>query len=231
MNLIFDIGFNRGEFTHECFRKYPKCKIVGVEANLRLCEDAPRHPNLTINHAVATDKIDQKVEFFIEPGQDGISTASKSFMENSRFTKGSLYLHPNSAHWLPPIEVNSTTVDNIIDRFGKPSLIKIDVEGYEYEVIRGLNQKSGQICFEWHEEGYDILLKTISHLRSIGYEKFGMIGYMEEGDVFERVTYSEKGDPYLEEPNEYFSWEELKEEMDTFCKPERRVDYGMIWCK
>ena len=77
MNLVFDIGFNRGEFTHECLRKYPDCRIVGIEANPILCEDAPRHPNLTIVHAVASDRADEKVEFFIEPAQDGISTASR----------------------------------------------------------------------------------------------------------------------------------------------------------
>ena len=231
MNLVFDIGFNRGEFTHECLRKYPDCRIVGIEANPVLCKDAPRHPNLTIVHAVASDRADEKVEFFIEPAQDGISTASKTFMENSRFTKGSSNLHPNSARWLAPIEVESTTVDTIIEEYGTPSLIKIDVEGYEYNVVKGLNQKSGQICFEWHEEEYDNLLKIVEHLQTIGYKEFGMIGYLEEGDIFEKITYSFKGDPYLEEPKEYFSWEELKEEIDKFCKPERRVDYGMMWCK
>jgi len=33
MKLIFDIGYNRGKFTKECFERYPECSVVGVEAN------------------------------------------------------------------------------------------------------------------------------------------------------------------------------------------------------
>ena len=37
MNLIFDIGFNRGEFTQECFKQHKNVQVVGVEANPNLC--------------------------------------------------------------------------------------------------------------------------------------------------------------------------------------------------
>jgi tRNA G46 methylase TrmB len=43
MNLIFDIGFNVGEFTQTCFNKYPNCNVVAVEANPTLVNNAPPH--------------------------------------------------------------------------------------------------------------------------------------------------------------------------------------------
>ena len=113
-------------------------------------------------------------------------------------------------------------IDNI-------KLIKIDVEGYEYEVLQGLSAKQKKICFEWHEEEEDTLYKIVEHLQNLGYSQYGIIGYFDEGDVFETATYSDKGDPYLEEPENYYSWEDLK--VEALIKPERRVNYGMMFVK
>lgn len=33
MNLVFDIDYNKGEFSKAILDKYPKCKVVDVEAN------------------------------------------------------------------------------------------------------------------------------------------------------------------------------------------------------
>ena len=43
MNLIFDIGFNVGEFTQTCFSKYPNCSVIAVEANPNLANNAFTH--------------------------------------------------------------------------------------------------------------------------------------------------------------------------------------------
>lgn len=231
MKLIFDIGFNKGEFTAVCIEKYPACEVVGVEANMDLFHRVRKKPYLTLLHKLVSHKDGEKIDFFIEFGQDGISTASQEFMQNSRFKKGSKYLSPNSAQWINMGKVETITLDTLIDTYGSPDVIKIDVEGYEYNVIAGLNKKAGKICFECHEEEKEKLHKTIKHLRKIDYNKFGFIGYFEEGDSFEKLTYSEVGDPYLIEPRGYFPWEEIESDLKKCFNPERRVNYGMIWCK
>ena len=43
MNLIFDIGFNVGEFTQTCFNKYPNCNVIAVDANPNLVNAASPH--------------------------------------------------------------------------------------------------------------------------------------------------------------------------------------------
>ena len=43
MNLIFDIGFNVGEFTQTCFNKYKECSVIAVEANPNLCNSVSQH--------------------------------------------------------------------------------------------------------------------------------------------------------------------------------------------
>ena len=230
MNLIFDIGYNKGEFASKCFKKHPSCQVIGVDANLSLIYNKQQMTEqLVLIHALVASGEKEYEDFYIEPYQNGISTASLNFMENSRFTRGSKNLPPNSANWSIKTQVRTTTLDQLIEKYGAPELIKIDVEGYEYEVLKGLSQKQNKICFEWHEEEYDTLLNIIKHLQSIDYNEFGVIGYFDEGSVFEKATYSERGDPYLEEPTAYYTWKELG--IEELVSPERRVNYGMMWCK
>jgi FkbM family methyltransferase len=47
------------------------------------------------------------------------------------------------------VEVPMTTLDNLIKKFGKPAFIKIDVEGYELEVLKGLSVDVDCISYEY----------------------------------------------------------------------------------
>jgi FkbM family methyltransferase len=233
MNLIFDIGYNEGEFTEACFTKYPTASVIAVEANPNLCNMLQRNFSLNYNflllNNLVSNVVGEGIDFYINPSASGISTASTHFMQNSRFTKGSKYIGENSTQWAPPIKVESITIDSMIERYGMPDLIKIDVEGYELNVLKGLTQKANDICFEWHEEEKDNLYQILEHLQSIGYTQFGVIGYFEEGDVFPTVTFSDKGDPYLEYPKNFYTLEDLQ--LDTMINSERRINYGMFFAK
>jgi hypothetical protein len=171
----------------------------------------------------------EEIDFYVSPYATGVSTASTEFMQNSRFTKGSKNVPKNSIKWNEPIKIQSITIDSMLERYGIPDLIKIDVEGYEYNVLSGLTQKVNDICFEWHEEESEQLYKILEHLKNIGYTEFGVIGYFDEGDIFEKATFSDKGDPYLEYPKNFYTLENL--ELNKLINPERRVNYGMFFAK
>jgi FkbM family methyltransferase len=232
MNLIFDIGYNVGEFSQTCFDKYPNCKVIAVEANPSLYENSNKNNqnnNLILLNYLVSNKDNEKLDFFVSPYATGVSTASLEFMENSRFTKGSKNLPEKSIKWADPIKINTITIDTLINKYGVPDLIKIDVEGYEYNVLLGLTKKINDICFEWHEEEYQNLCMILDHLENIGYKEFGIIGWFDEGDVFEKATFSEKGDPYLEYPKTFYSRKDL--EIEKLINSERRINYGMFFAK
>ena len=217
-----------GEFTQTCFQKYPDCKVIAVEANPSLCL-VKNEKNLTLLNYLVSNQDQTELDFYVSPNSTGVSTASTEFMKNSRFTKGSKNLSINSIKWNDPIKVKTITLDKMIEVYGKPDLIKIDVEGYEYDVLKGLSKKVNHICFEWHEEEYENLIKIINHLENLGYQDFGVIGWFDEGDIFEKATFSDKGDPYLEYPKNFYKKSEL--ELEKLIKSERRINYGMFFVK
>ena len=227
MNLIFDIGCNTGEFYSKCFEAYPGCKVIAIDANKDLIANASLRENLILVHSLVSNK-KEEVDFYIDHYQTGISTASEDYMGSSRFAKGSKHLKPYSGCWTRPVKVLSTTLDDLIEQYGSPDYIKIDVEGYEYEVLQGLSKKQNIISFEWHEEGLDVLNNCVNHLLGLGYEKFGICAYLDEGDVFEGITYDKGGDSYLKEPEDFYSWDVLKGFLYKSVNPDRRVNYGMF---
>lgn len=171
------------------------------------------------------------ISFHLSPMEPGIATASREFRMKSRFALGS-ELDPNPrSQWAPVsgIRVPSTTLDEIVEQHGSPDLIKIDVEGYEYEVLKGLSTRQNKICFEWTEEMPHVLHKGVEHLQSIGYQEFGIIGYFVEGQYSQTVTFNEQGDPFLVEPDNYYAWEEI--EIDEVIQPDRRINYGMLFAR
>lgn len=48
-----------------------------------------------------------------------------------------------------PIFVETDTLDHKIQKYGIPYYIKIDVEGYEFEVLKGLSKPIEIISIEW----------------------------------------------------------------------------------
>ena len=206
--LIFDIGANEGLFTDKCLATYDNIKIIVIEANPKLCEKLKLKYNnnesiIVLNYLVSNEG-NLFIDFYLSDA-DTISTASLDWINNSRFT--------NNYKWEKPIKVESASLDFLIKNFGNPDLIKIDVEGYELEVVKGLSSKEKEICFEWAEEQYDNINKTCEQLKKLGYLEFGFIF----------------GDEYLKKPNNYSSWE--NSEFHRQIDPRKKDKWGMIWVK
>ena len=53
-------------------------------------------------------------------------------------------------NWKRKATVPVLTVDSLISEFGLPYYVKIDVEGYELEVLRGLSTQPPLLSFEFH---------------------------------------------------------------------------------
>lgn len=52
-------------------------------------------------------------------------------------------------NWNEVVKIEMTTLDKLIEKYGIPAFIKIDVEGYEPEVLKGLSHPIKMISFEY----------------------------------------------------------------------------------
>lgn len=74
--------------------------------------------------------------------------------------------------WDQKIDVQITTLDNLVREYGVPRYVKIDVEGFEYEVISGLTQRVGVISFEFTDEFIGNAERLLRYLENLGYTRF-----------------------------------------------------------
>jgi FkbM family methyltransferase len=70
------------------------------------------------------------------------------------------------------IEINVLTLDDLISKYGRPVFIKIDVEGYESEVLKGLSQPVDYISFEVLSFNADLMEECLLILSKLGYAQF-----------------------------------------------------------
>jgi len=70
--------------------------------------------------------------------------------------------------WDKKQKVRITTLDDLIQQHGIPQFIKIDVEGFEYQVIRGLSHPIPLISLEFVSERIEPTLNCIDHLAILG---------------------------------------------------------------
>jgi FkbM family methyltransferase len=74
----------------------------------------------------------------------------------------------NNYNWDKTIKVQMTTLDKLICKYGLPSFIKIDVEGYELEVLKGLTNPVKMISFEYTvPEQITKVIECIEHIEKI----------------------------------------------------------------
>ena len=74
--------------------------------------------------------------------------------------------------WNRRIEVETTTLDLLIARFGVPSFIKIDVEGGEPAVLAGLAHAVPALSFEYLPRAIDQVQACLARLSRLGPYRF-----------------------------------------------------------
>jgi FkbM family methyltransferase len=74
--------------------------------------------------------------------------------------------------WNRTIEVETTTLDLLIERFGVPAFVKIDVEGSEPTVLAGLGLAVQALSFEYLPRALDEVKVCVTRLMALGPYQF-----------------------------------------------------------
>lgn len=163
--LVFDIGANVGIKT-ELFNKLGN-KVVAIEPQ-RYC------------YEILKEKFKNNVKVKIvnkgigsETGEAVLHTSSKyrgfSSLKES-WQKGTKY---DSFDGKEIIEI--ITLENLITEHGLPYFCKIDVEGFELEVLNGLQSKIHCLNFEFHRNLFELITKCLNRLDTLGYKLFNYV--------------------------------------------------------
>ena len=75
-------------------------------------------------------------------------------------------------NWERKQTISITTLDRLFLDYGQPAFIKIDVEGFEYQVVSGLSRPVRCLSFEFTPEFLDGTRKVISHLNRLGAPRY-----------------------------------------------------------
>ena len=92
---------------------------------------------------------------------------------------------PNLENITKVFAIETTTLDLLIEKFGIPKYIKIDVEGFEIEVLRGLSLLVPLISFEFFNNQLDRTLECIELLSKFGEIQFNLTSADESKFVLE----------------------------------------------
>ena len=143
--LVFDIGANVGTMTR-VFSALG-ARVVAVEPN----PDCARHIELAaygdkveVLHA-AVGEANGLAVLKVSDRKDKMSSVSEEWRaavsnENADYV----------GMWKREVTVPTVTLDALASRYGEPFYIKIDVEGYEEQVVKGLSQCPSLLSFEFN---------------------------------------------------------------------------------
>jgi len=178
INLIFDVGAHKGESINLFLKNMKVKNIVSFEAsplNFKFLENNKKNlekkfPNTKIiieNLALSSDG---RVVSFKQFNESSSSTINNINQESKYFKrKFNLLNIQNKKKIYESFKLKTETLDNYMyqNNFNRISFLKIDTEGYEYEILIGLKKKIKffyTIMFEHHYDNMIIKEYTFSDI-------------------------------------------------------------------
>jgi len=153
-SLCFDVGAHVGEQTEAMLAS--GARVVAFEPQPRCVAELTARCQPHREH------------LRICPSGVGATAGEATFFLSDNSVMSSFH-----ADWADPsanLRVPITTLDESIVRFGRPGYCKIDVEGWEHEVLKGLSQPLPLVSFEFHpgEREVQIARECLDRLAQFG---------------------------------------------------------------
>ncbi|MFG6666284.1 FkbM family methyltransferase [Halomonas sp. HNIBRBA4712] len=167
----FDIGAHLGDRS-AAFRALG-AKVVALEpqpALARWFRRVIKHDDVTLLPLAAG----------VEPGHAEIAISSanptlSTLAHDWRSRVGSQNAGFKRISWEQTLRVEVTTVDRLIDEYGMPCFIKIDVEGFEAEVLKGLSHPVAALSVEFVAGVLEVSHACVEEITRLGDYRFNAV--------------------------------------------------------
>jgi FkbM family methyltransferase len=156
--LAFDIGANHGAHSEQMLNRGARVVVVEPQASLAR-ELAARFPGATVLRLAVSDKPGQAT-LHLARDADYLASLDASWAQDTACT------------WDGSEEVEVTTLDDLIARYGEPGVVKIDTEGFDHRVLQGLSRPIEHILFEVHSTRRDAAADAFARLQALGHYEF-----------------------------------------------------------
>jgi FkbM family methyltransferase len=173
-DLVFDIGAHIGDRVAS-FRRIG-ARVVAVEPQPAFATAIGMlYQNRMLHRRGTTVMIERKavgrhsgeVRLMVNIDNPTVTTASNAFIDAAQDAPGW-----QGQHWDKSIRVPMTTLDALIEEYGAPSFIKIDVEGYEEEALMGLTQPVAALSFEFTTIQREVARACVTRCAALGMTLF-----------------------------------------------------------
>ncbi len=169
-DLAFDIGAHVGDRVSS-FRRLG-ARVVAVEPQPRLA----RVLRLIHGRDDGVDIVECGVgaragvaRLLMNSVNPTVSSFSPAFIEKAQGAPGW-----ECQVWDDDIEVKVTTLDRLIDTYGRPEFVKVDVEGAELDVLQGVSCALGALSFEFTTIQRDVAVACVERLQELGHYRFNV---------------------------------------------------------
>lgn len=172
-DLVFDIGSNIGEHA-EVFAQIAR-KVIAVEpvreSFSAMCKRLAGKNNVVfVDAACGEVESVSAIRTSHEAPTIGVASMSEEWINAVKKTQR----FGEKDRWDKCELVSVTTLDALMFEYGIPDFIKIDVEGYEIEVLTGLSQPVKTLSFEFTPETILSAWECISRCMTLGMYKFNL---------------------------------------------------------
>jgi FkbM family methyltransferase len=167
-DLVFDIGAHVGNRTR-AFAALG-CRVVAVEPQPHVAallrRLVGRRPEVTIVEA-AVGPVGGRMQLAVSDRTPTVSTTAAPWRDARSREAGFA-----GVAWNRQVDVDATTLDELIARFGTPAFVKLDIEGGEPAALDGLTTPVRVVSFEFLGSALDAVERCTRRLAALGGYRF-----------------------------------------------------------